>query len=368
MEIEIKPLSSWPINTARPLIIAGPCSAETPEQVFHTAEELGKTGKVSLFRAGIWKPRTRPGFFQGIGEPALQWLVEAGRNANLPVTTEVANAAHVEAALKAGVDVLWVGARTTVNPFSVQEIADALKGVDIPVIVKNPINPDLQLWLGAIERFSLSGITRLMAMHRGFSNYGSDAYRNPPMWEIPISLMTMLPKLPVLCDPSHIGGRRDLLFPIAQKAMDLGMLGFMIEVHPNPDQAWSDAQQQITPDVFKTLIEGLEIRSLRLEDPAVTHTLEDLRARIDTIDEQIFRFMKQRLSVIEEIGLYKKEHDLTILQLERWREIVESRVKWATEMSLDIEYIKQYLQLTHSASIRTQSSVMNTGKEDEVIW
>ena len=178
----------------------------------------------------------------------------------------------------------------------------------------------------------------------------------------------MLPKLPVLCDPSHIGGRRDLLFPIAQKAMDLGMLGFMIEVHPNPDQAWSDAQQQITPDVFNTLIEGLEIRSLRLEDPAVTHTLEDLRARIDTIDEQIFRFMKQRLSVIEEIGLYKKEHDLTILQLERWREIVESRVKWATEMSLDIEYIKQYLQLTHSASIRTQSSVMNTGKEDEVIW
>ncbi|MBI1268089.1 MAG: 3-deoxy-7-phosphoheptulonate synthase [Cryomorphaceae bacterium] len=368
MDIEIKPLSEWPINTARPLIIAGPCSAETPEQVFQTAAELGKTGKVSLFRAGIWKPRTRPGFFQGIGEPALQWLVEAGRNANLPVTTEVANSAHVEAALKAGVDVLWVGARTTVNPFSVQEIADALKGVDIPVIVKNPINPDLQLWLGAIERFSLSGITKLMAMHRGFSNYGSDAYRNPPMWEIPISLMTMLPKLPVLCDPSHIGGRRDLLFPIAQKAMDLGMLGFMIEVHPNPNQAWSDAQQQITPDVFKTLTEGLEIRSLRLEDPAVTHTLEDLRARIDTIDEQIFRFMKQRLSVIEEIGLYKKEHDLTILQLERWREIVETRIKWATEMGLDTEYIKQYLQLTHSTSIRTQSTVMNTGKEDEVIW
>lgn len=368
MEIEIKPLSSWPINTTRPLVIAGPCSAETPEQVFRTAEDLGKTGKVSLFRAGVWKPRTRPGNFQGIGEPALTWLVEAGRNANLPVTTEVANSHHVEAALKAGVDVLWIGARTTVNPFSVQEIADSLKGVDIPVIVKNPINPDLQLWLGAIERFSLSGVTRLMAMHRGFSNYGSEIYRNPPMWELPISLMTMLPKLPVLCDPSHIGGRRDLLLPIAQKAMDLGMQGFMIEVHPNPDQAWSDAQQQITPSVFSSLYDSLEIRSLRLDDPTITNNLEELRARIDAIDEQIMKFMSQRQSVIEEIGCYKKEHDLTILQLERWREIVETRLQWANEMGLDLEYIKQYLQLTHSSSIRFQSSIMNSDTEDEAIW
>lgn len=368
MEIAIRPLADWPIRQQKPLIIAGPCSAETPEQVHTTAQALAKTGKVSLFRAGIWKPRTRPGSFQGIGEPALKWLVEAGHANGLPVTTEIANAAHAEAALNAGVDVLWIGARTTVNPFSVQEIADALKGVDIPVIVKNPINPDFQLWLGAIERFALSGINRLAAMHRGFSHYGSDTYRNAPMWEIPISLMSMLPELPVFCDPSHIGGQRDLLLPIAQKAMDLGMHGLMIETHPTPDLAWSDAAQQVTPEAFDSLVDALEIRNTSTSDPGISQSLSNLRSRIDAIDEQILKFIAQRMDVIEEIGTYKRTNDLTILQLERWKEILKSRMQWAEAMNLDKEFVQNFLEILHAASIRAQSTVMNKGKEDEIIW
>jgi chorismate mutase len=349
------------------MVIAGPCSAESEVQVHETAAALAAAGRTSLLRAGIWKPRTRPGSFQGFGEEALPWLVDAGRAHGLPTTTEVANAHHVEMCLKAGVDVLWIGARTTVNPFSVQEIADALKGVDIPVIVKNPINPDLELWIGAIERLSNSGIQRIMAMHRGFSGLNTGGFRNAPLWEIPIALRTALPDLPIICDPSHITGDRSKLAIVAQKALDLGMIGLMIETHPRPDDALSDAAQQITPQALTELLEGLNIRSSAVENPLVENALAVLRSRIDELDNQIVRLLAQRMHVVGDIGAYKKEKGITILQVERWKEIMESRGHLGASLQLDETLLRQYLELIHASSIRLQSRIMNEGSDD-VLW
>lgn len=366
--MEISSVEDWPIKATRPFIISGPCSAETEAQVHYTARKLSKTGKVSLFRAGIWKPRTRPNSFEGVGEIGLQWLVEAGKAQKLPTTTEVANAQHVEMALKAGVDVLWVGARTTVNPFSVQEIADAVKGVDIPVIIKNPINPDLQLWIGAIERFALNGINKLMAMHRGFSSSLPSPYRNVPMWEIPIALKAEIPAIPIVCDPSHICGNRHMLAGVAQKAMDLGMHGLMLESHPTPDEAWSDAKQQVTPEDFNSLIDQLQLRSTETNDPVIADKLHTLREEIDLIDQGILRLVSQRFGFIDQIGEYKKENDLTILQLDRWKEILQTRSELARSLNIPEAFITKYLEFMHKESIKAQSSIMNKGKEDELLW
>lgn len=360
------PLDTWPLKSYSPLIVAGPCAAETEAQVMETAALLAKTPGISLLRAGIWKPRTRPGSFQGIGEEALPWLVNAGKANNLPTTTEVANSQHVEAALKAGVDVLWLGARTTVNPFSVQEIADALQGVDIPVIVKNPINPDLELWIGAIERLSMTGITRIMAMHRGFSGVPTNGYRNAPLWEIPIALRSRLPHLPLLCDPSHITGNRSKLAAVAQKALDLGMDGLMIETHPTPDLAWSDAAQQITPERLFDMLDRLTVRSSGANDPIIELRLAELRSQIDEVDEQLMLLIAKRMDVVKAIGEYKKENGLTILQLERWKEIVETRTEIGSKLGLSNHLLSDYLELIHKASIRLQSRIMNDG--DEVMW
>lgn len=364
--MNIAPLAHWPMPSKNLLVIAGPCSAETEDQVHETAAALAKTERVSLLRAGIWKPRTRPGHFQGMGEVALPWLVAAGKANGLPTATEVANATHVEQALRAGVDVLWIGARTTVNPFSVQEIADALQGVDVPVIIKNPINPDLQLWIGAIERIALTGITRIMAMHRGFSGVAPGTYRNAPQWEIPIALKAHFPNLPVICDPSHITGDRNQLLAVAQKALDLGMHGLMIETHPRPDEAWSDAAQQITPERLGDLLAQLEIRTSQCPDPAVFNELTKLRSQIDAIDEEILRYLSKRMSIIEEIGNYKKENGITILQLERWKEIMRTRIEMGKTLQLSEGFMVRYLELIHEASIRKQSQIMN--ENGHVLW
>jgi len=360
IELNIKPLESWWPGSTLPNLISGPCSAETEQQVLETARQLAATNRVHVLRAGIWKPRTRPNSFEGVGEIGLEWLKKAKEETGLLTTTEVANAQHVELCLKHGVDILWIGARTTVNPFSVQEIADALKGVDIPVLVKNPINPDLQLWIGSIERINAAGITRLGAIHRGFSYYGESIYRNKPMWEIAIALKAQFPNLPIFCDPSHISGRRDLLLSVAQKAMDLGMNGLMLESHIDPDKAWSDAKQQITPEKLVELLEGLYVRNNNTDNIVFTHQLADLRKKIDHIDEEVIRLLGERMKIAEAVGEFKKENNVTILQLDRWKEVVKSRSAWAREMGLTEEFIEKYLEQLHKESIRTQTRVMNS--------
>ncbi len=358
--LQISPISQWWPTNQQPLLIAGPCSAETKEQVLQTALRLKKSNKSALLRAGIWKPRTRPNSFEGVGEIGLEWLAEAKELTGLPTTVEVATAQHVELALKHKVDVLWIGARTTVNPFSVQEIADALKGVSIPVLVKNPVNPDLQLWLGAIERIMHAGIHSIAAIHRGFSFQGPSIYRNKPMWEIPISLKALHPEIPIFCDPSHICGRRDLLLSVAQKAMDLGMTGLMIESHIDPDNAWSDAKQQITPETLQELIENLAIRNTSAPQDIVDQELLKYRKEIDYIDEKIIELLGDRMKIAEAIGEYKKEKNITILQLDRWKEIMQTRSEWSKEVGLTDEFTKNYLEQLHKESIRTQTRVMNS--------
>ena len=355
-----------------PFIISGPCSAENPEQLLETATRLKSLGRVDLLRAGIWKPRTRPDSFEGVGEEGLAWLAEVGRDLQLPVTTEVASAEHVELALKHEVDVLWIGARTTVNPFSVQSIADALKGVDIPVMIKNPINPDMNLWVGAVERIRQAGIEDIVTIHRGFSFYGDSPYRNKPMWEIPIAMKTWFPDIPMFCDPSHICGRRDLLRTISQRALDLGFEGLMIESHRAPDEAWSDAAQQVTPENLGELLQSLQYKSEGSLDPLLTDNLAKLRNQIDEIDDEILRLIARRMEVAESIGEHKKEHDLMILQLQRWREIVDSRTALAKTLGLSKDFIAKYLEQIHKESIRKQAKVMNKDEHGEdrtsILW
>lgn len=346
-------------TTKRPLIISGPCSAETEEQMMQTARDLHATGKVDILRAGIWKPRTRPNSFEGVGEIGLPWLVNAGIETGLPVITEVANAKHVEATLKSGITRLWIGARTSVNPFTVQEIADSLRGVDIEILVKNPINPDLNLWIGAIERFKNVGIEEVHAIHRGFSSFNNKKYRNEPMWEIPLGLKREFPEIKLICDPSHISGKRDLLKEVSQKAMDLIYDGLMIESHINPSEAWSDAAQQITPSALSILINGLILRSESPADKAIAKSLNEMRLSINTVDTEILNLISQRMGIAEEIGMYKNENNITILQPKRWETIQNSLVEDAKGKGLSVKFITKYLEAIHQESIRHQTAIMN---------
>lgn len=358
LNLNITPLEQW-LPGEKPLVISGPCSAETEAQVMQTANELGASGLVSVLRAGIWKPRTRPNSFEGVGIEALNWLVNAAKTNNMKSATEVANVQHVEACLKAGVDILWIGARTSVNPFSVQEIADALKGVDIPVLVKNPINPDLQLWIGALERINSAGITKIGAIHRGFSNSGKSIYRNQPMWDLAIELKALCPALPMICDPSHIAGNRELLQVVAQRSLDLDMDGVMIEAHPRPDEAWSDAKQQITPARLIQLVGELQVRQVTSESKEFITQLEKLRASIDKVDHNIFSWLTERMELVEQIGDYKRANEVTILQVERWNEIKKTRKELGRQLGLSEEFIMDLLRIIHKESIRKQTAVMN---------
>jgi len=321
------------------------------EQTIATARLVAATGKVHLLRAGIWKPRTRPGQYEGAGEPGLVWLVKAGKEVGLPVATEVANAAHVDACLKAGVDVLWVGARSTVNPFSVQEIADAVKGVDIPVLVKNPVNPDLELWIGALERLRKAGISKLAAIHRGFSSFEKGPFRNAPMWEIPIELKTRFPNLDIICDPSHITGNRDLIALISQKALDMNMAGLMIESHITPDDAWSDAKQQVTPAVLGKIVSELIVRSALSDDDSFATDLAMLREKIDRIDDDLLAKIAARMKISEVVGKYKRDNNVTVLQVKRWEEIIRTRVAMAKVLGLSEDFTRELLKLIHIESI-----------------
>ena len=352
-------MDTWLKKTSEPLLIAGPCSAETEDQLLATAHLLAKTGKVSVLRAGIWKPRTRPGEFEGIGSIGLSRLKRAKEETGLPTAVEVATARHVEEALASGVDILWVGARSTVNPFTVQEIADALKGVDIPVLVKNPVNPDLQLWIGALERINNAGITKLGAIHRGFSSYEKTAFRNEPMWELAIQLKTLCPELPVINDPSHICGNRELIQYVAQKALDLDMQGLMIESHLDPSVAWTDAKQQLTPAALAELMDILTLRKPELKDKAFTDKLEELRTSIDKIDDQIIQKIAERMQVVQKIGEFKRDNGVTILQVNRWDQIMHKRSAFASALKLDLNFTGKLLELIHSESIRKQTEIMN---------
>ena len=342
------------VDPKRPIVIAGPCSAETEEQVLETAKALAARG-IKIFRAGIWKPRTKPGGFEGIGTIGLPWLKRVKQETGMYIMTEVATRDHVFEALKAGVDMLWIGARTTVNPFAVQEIADSLKGVDIPVLVKNPVNPDLELWIGAFERLYGAGIHRLAAIHRGFSSYDKKIYRNLPLWHIPIELRRRLPELPIFCDPSHIGGKRELIAPLCQQAMDLSFDGLMIESHRDPDVAWSDAAQQIAPDVLDYVLNLLVIR----DENQTTENLSALRRQIDSIDEQILELLAKRMRVSREIGIYKKEHNMPILQSPRYSEILENRSNMGAQMDLSTDFVKEMLKEIHEESVRQQMIIMS---------
>lgn len=342
------------VENKRPLVIAGPCSAESEEQVMETANELASRG-VKMFRAGIWKPRTKPGGFEGMGVEGLAWLKRVKKETGMYVATEVATQQHVFEALKAGIDLLWIGARTTVNPFAVQEIADALKGVDIPVLIKNPVNPDLELWIGAIQRIYGAGIRRIGAIHRGFSSYDKKMYRNTPLWHIPIELRRRLPQLSIICDPSHIGGKRELVAPLCQQAMDLSFDGLIVESHCNPECALSDAAQQITPDVLDYVLNLLVIR----EGTQTTENLAGLRRQIDEIDENLLELLAKRMRVSREIGVYKKEHNMPILQAPRYSEILEKRSNMGEAMELSPEFVKEILKEIHEESVRQQMIIMN---------
>lgn len=353
MELDIKPLG-LPGEDKRPLIISGPCSAETEEQVMDTARQLSKFG-IKIFRAGIWKPRTKPGGFEGHGEKALPWLKHVKEETGMLTATEVATPAHAEMALEAGIDILWVGARTTANPFAMQELADSLRGVDVPVLVKNPVNPDLELWIGALERINGAGIKRLGAIHRGFSSFDKNIYRNLPMWQIPIELRRRIPNITLINDPSHIGGRRDLIAPLCQQAMDLGFDGLIVESHCTPDEAWSDAKQQVTPEILDYILNLLVIR----EEITSTESITTLRRQIDECDDKIIDTLAKRMRISREIGQYKKEHGMNIVQTSRYSEIIDKRGAQGSLCGIDPECIKRIFEAIHEESVAQQVQVMN---------
>jgi len=347
-------LSTWLKVDKIPWVIAGPCSAESEQQVVSTARKLVECPHVKVFRAGVWKPRTRPNSFEGVGQIGLEWLKAACDETSLLTTTEVANAQHVELCLDKDVDILWIGARTTVNPFQVQEIADALKGVDIPVLVKNPVNAELGLWLGAIERLYHAGIKKLAAIHRGFSTYVEMEYRNSPNWRIPIELKRLLPDLPLICDPSHIAGNRNFIEPISQTALDLGIEGLMIETHIKPDQALSDAKQQITPGVLIKMLDRLQARNVSVKDKQVKGKIARLRAEISHVDAQLIQDLAERMKRVEEIGKLKQEHGMTVLQLHRWENLLADHMARAEQLGLDSEFVKAIFELIHAQAIKRQ--------------
>lgn len=343
----------------RPLMISGPCSAETEEQVLETATRLAATGRVDLLRAGIWKPRTKPGMFEGNGIVALPWLAKAKKITGLPITVEVATAKHVDDALKFDVDMLWIGARTTVNPFSVQEVADALRGVDVPVLIKNPINPDLELWSGGIERLQKVGVRQVGMIHRGFSSYGNTEFRNAPMWHLPIEMKRRYPGMPLICDPSHICGNRSMLQPVAQKSIDLDFDGLMLESHIDPDNAWSDAKQQVTPERLLDLLNGLVWRHEITTAQEFITALTTLREQINQVDDELMTLLGQRMKLSDKIGQFKKDNDIIILQTNRWNEILERAFQKGEGLGLSKEFITRYFDAVHLESIQHQNKVMN---------
>jgi len=355
-------MTRWSGSERRPLVIAGPCAAESEEQVLETARRLS-SAQIPYFRAGIWKARTRPGNFEGIGDPALAWLNKAGKQYGMRTATEVAVGAHVEAALKAGVDLLWIGARTTVNPFSVQELANALRGVDVPVLIKNPTSPDLGLWMGAIERVAQAGVRSLGAIHRGFTTAGNSRYRNQPMWDLVIEMRRLLPEMPIISDPSHIAGRRDLIQPLSQRAMDLGIDGLMVETHPDPDQAWSDSAQQITPERLVEVLSELAVRRVASDDATFNRSLEELREQIDQVDQDILDVLADRMRIVERIGEWKRASNVTSLQVNRWQALLDDRMERAQGLDLNADYIKAIYEIVHRESVRRQSQIMD-GEQD----
>lgn len=353
MELNLKPLN-LPSDKERPFVIAGPCSAETEEQVITTAHQLASRG-CRIFRAGVWKPRTKPGGFEGNGEQALPWLQRVKQETGMLVATEVATPEHVELALKYGIDILWVGARTSANPFAMQALADSLRGTDAVVFVKNPVNPDLELWIGAMERINQAGITRMAAIHRGFSSYDNKIYRNAPTWQIPIELRRRIPNLPIICDPSHIGGRRELIAPLCQQAMDLGFDGLIVESHCSPDEAWSDAKQQVTPDVLDYILGLLIIR----DGSVTTEGIHELRKQIDELDNQLMELLAKRMRVCREIGQYKKEHNMTVLQTVRYNEIQNKRGAQGALCGMDPDFVRKIFEEVHEESVRQQMEIIN---------
>ena len=341
------------LDCKRPLVIAGPCSAESEEQVLTTGRALAAQG-VKIFRAGIWKPRTKPGGFEGVGVIGLPWLQKLKQETGMLVGVEVATKAHVDAALAFGVDLLWIGARTTANPFAMQELADALQGKDVPVLIKNPVNPDVELWIGGIERIYRAGIHRIGVIHRGFSSADKTIYRNVPQWHIAIELRRRYPNLPIICDPSHIAGRRDLIQLLSQQAMDLGFDGLIIESHCNPDAAWSDAKQQITPETLKEMLGNLIIR-----DSVHTESLSDLRMQIDEIDDKIIEILAKRMRISKEIAEFKKEHNMPVLQAGRYDEILTKRSLQGAALGMSEEFMKEVFEAIHGESVRHQMQLIN---------
>lgn len=355
--LKVKPLKDWIDLGDKPLIISGPCSAESYDQLMRTGKELAKIDQVKIIRAGIWKPRTRPEIFEGVGETALEWLLELKKETSLKTCVEVATPEHIELALKYQVDVLWIGARTTVNPFSVQILADVLKGVDIPVMVKNPLHPDLKLWVGALERINNAGITKLAAIHRGFYTYDNKPFRNLPMWEIPIELKRLIPSLPIIVDPSHICGNRTLLASVAQRALDLSMDGLMFESHYNPDIALTDAEQQLTPKNLELLLSNLVVRK-EYGNQDFENILEKLRHEIDLMDHELLSILSRREEKTKQIGVYKKTNNITVLQIDRLRKMIQERLDYGEKLGLDYAFILKLLQLVHKDSIRVQTDIM----------
>lgn len=358
-ELRLKKIEDWNLGLTYPLIIAGPCSVETPDQLDQTVGALVKNG-INIIRAGVWKPRTRPNSFEGVGLIALPWIKEVKKKYNVRFAIEVASSSHVEEALKHGIDILWIGARSTVNPFTVQDIADSIKGTDIPVFIKNPINPDIALWIGAIERIYQAGITRIGAIHRGFSSFNDTKYRNTPTWQIPIELKSLYPHLPILCDPSHICGNRHLIPHIAQKALDLSFDGLIIESHIDPDKAWSDAAQQLSPEHLGRLLQQLKTRKVILDDPELLSQMEIIREQIDEADREILESLSRRMSLVEKVGEYKKLNNVAILQMERWNEVFKTRPEWAKALNLNEDFAKELFKLIHTASIKKQTAIMES--------
>ncbi|MBD5308159.1 MAG: bifunctional 3-deoxy-7-phosphoheptulonate synthase/chorismate mutase type II [Paramuribaculum sp.] len=353
---DIQPIILEGVNTSEPLVIAGPCSAETEEQVLETATQLAANG-IKIFRAGIWKPRTKPGGFEGVGSPGLEWLKKVKELTGMYTATEVATRDHVKQALEAGVNILWIGARTSANPFAMQEIADTLAEMkaDVPVLVKNPVNPDLELWVGALQRIYNAGIHKIGAIHRGFSTYGKHLYRNMPQWHIPIELRLRYPSLPIICDPSHIGGKRELVAPLSQQALDMGFNGLIIESHCQPDCAWSDAAQQITPEILNYILHTLVIR----DSHQSTENLALLRQQIDQIDNELLDILAKRMRVSREIGQYKKEHRMPVLQANRYNDVIKTRLKIGEDMAMSTDFLKAVLLAIHEESVRQQIEVLN---------
>ncbi len=364
IDCNLHPPTDWLKATCLPWVIAGPCSAETESQVLETARLVAKSEHVVAFRAGIWKPRTRPDSFEGVGEDGLKWMSQVKAETGLATTTEVANAKHVDLCLRYGIDILWIGARTTINSFSVQEIANALKGVDIPVMIKNPINAHLAPWIGAIERIYEAGIRKIVAIHRGFSVYLESGFRNRPQWQIPIELQRRLPNLPIICDPSHISGKRELIEPVAQMALDIGISGLMIETHIDPEKAWSDAEQQVTPGELMDMLVRLHARGKSINNTDLQKQISQLRACIEQVDDRILQDLSERMRWVEQIGRIKRENDIPVLQIERWENLLEDHLRKCRQLGLDENFIKAIFELIHLQAIKQQVSGTSENGEE----